>query len=68
MKDDGYERLLFNVKEVAELTGFSVGTIYHFVSQRRIPFVRISSRCIRFRREDIEKWLDELHEAPREFK
>ena len=64
-----YERkLLLNIKEVSELTGLSTGTIYHFVSQRRIPFVRISSRCIRFRREDIEKWLDELHEAPRQFR
>ena len=61
-------KLLLNIKELAKLTGFSVGTIYHFVSQRRIPFVRISSRCVRFRKKDIEKWLDELHQSPRELK
>jgi excisionase family DNA binding protein len=62
------EPLLLNIKEVAELTGLSIGTLYHFVSQRRIPFVRLSSRCVRFRKVDIEEWLDGLHQAPRELK
>jgi excisionase family DNA binding protein len=62
------ERILLNVSEVSKLTGLSVGTLYHLISQRRIPFVRISSRCVRFRMKDIEKWLDELHQAPRELK
>lgn len=66
MKTSAQNRLLLNVKEVAELTGFSVGTLYHLVSQQRIPFVRISSRCVRFRISDIEKWLDGLHQAPRD--
>lgn len=62
------EPLLLNIKEVAQLTGFSVGTLYHFVSQRRIPFVRISSRCVRFRTQDIEKWLEGLRQDPQELK
>jgi excisionase family DNA binding protein len=48
---------LMDIAAVAAWTGLSVGTLYHFVSQRRIPFVRISARCIRFRRSDIETWL-----------
>ena len=48
---------LMDIAAVAAWTGLSVGTLYHFVSQRRIPFVRISARCIRFRRRDIESWL-----------
>jgi excisionase family DNA binding protein len=50
---------LLNIQEVAELTGLSVGTLYHWISQRRIPVVRISSRCVRFRRSDIDSWLQE---------
>ncbi len=48
---------LMDINAVATWTGLSVGTLYHFVSQRRIPFIRISARCIRFRRCDLESWL-----------
>jgi excisionase family DNA binding protein len=50
---------LLTIHEVAELTGLAVGTLYHWVSQRRIPAVRFSSRCVRFRRSDIEEWIAE---------
>ena len=52
--------ILLTAAEVANLTGFAEGTIRHFVSQRRIPFIRISARCVRFRRSDIETWLEKL--------
>jgi excisionase family DNA binding protein len=58
------DKLLLDIEEVAALTGFSVGTLYHWVSQRRIPVVRISSRCVRFRRSDIDSWLQEKFVAP----
>jgi excisionase family DNA binding protein len=51
---------LLSIQDVAELTGLSVGTLYHWVSQRRIPVVRFSARCIRFRRADIESWLEQM--------
>jgi excisionase family DNA binding protein len=53
-------KMLLTAAEVAALTGFAEGTIRHFVSQRRIPVVRISARCVRFRRSDIESWLERL--------
>lgn len=53
------DKILLTAAEVAELTGFAEGTIRHFVSQRRIPFIRISPRCIRFRRSDIDAWLQQ---------
>jgi excisionase family DNA binding protein len=55
-------KALLTVQEVAELTGFSVGTLYHWVSQHRIPFVRLSRRCIRFRRCDLDAWIREATE------
>ena len=51
-------KILLTAAEVAELTGFAEGSIRHFVSQRRIPFVRISARCVRFRRSDVDSWLE----------
>lgn len=56
---------LLTINEVAELTGLAVGTIYHLVSQMRVPVVRISSRCIRFRLSSLERWFDDLTEEPR---
>ena len=58
------EDRLLTIGEVAKLTGLAVGSLYHLVSQRRIPFVRISARCIRFRLSAILKWWDELTEKP----
>lgn len=64
---------LLTIDEVAELTGLAVGSLYHLVSQKRIPVIRISSRCIRFRISSLERWFAELteeaetctHEDPR---
>jgi excisionase family DNA binding protein len=53
------ERILLTIQEVAELTGFTVGTLYHFVSQRRIPVVRIC-RSIRFEKAALEAWIAEM--------
>jgi excisionase family DNA binding protein len=53
------DRLLLNIEEVSHLTGLSVGTLYHWISEKKIPVVRFSSRCVRFRRSDIETWIDE---------
>ena len=55
---------LLTIKEVSELTGLATGTIYHFVSELRIPVVRFSRRCIRFRLSAIEQWFEELSQNP----
>jgi excisionase family DNA binding protein len=48
---------LLTIWDVADLTGLSVGTLYHWISEGRIPVVRFSTRCVRFRKSDIEKWI-----------
>ena len=53
------DKILLTVAEVAALTGFSEGTLRHWISQRRIPVVRISARCVRLRRRDVENWIAE---------
>ena len=57
-------KLLLTAREVAALTGFSEGTIRHWVSELRIPFVRISNRCVRFRWGAIEQWIAEKSVNP----
>jgi excisionase family DNA binding protein len=48
---------LWNVYEVADFLGLSVGTIYHLASQGRIPCVRLSARCLKFQPDEIMQWV-----------
>ena len=57
---------LLTVQEVSEWTGLAVGTIYHLVSQKRIPVVRFSKRCIRFRHSDLMNWISSITETPKQ--
>lgn len=54
---------LLTVRELAERLGISVGTVYHWLSQDRLPCVRFSSRCVRFRESDVQKMLEQLGQA-----
>jgi excisionase family DNA binding protein len=56
---------LMTVPEVAEFLGLAVGTVYHMVSQKRLPCVRLSARCLRFRRSDLDEFLANLAEGAR---
>lgn len=51
---------LLNIRELADRLGISSGTAYHWLSQDRLPCVRFSARCVRFRESDVEKMLDQL--------
>jgi excisionase family DNA binding protein len=51
---------LLGVREVAELLGLSVGSVYHLVSQKRIPVVKLSARCVRFDKVALEAWIAEM--------
>jgi excisionase family DNA binding protein len=61
--DVSCERLL-SIKEVAQITGLKVGSLYHLVSQKRIPVIRLSRRCIRFRPSDLRTWFDAAADLP----
>jgi excisionase family DNA binding protein len=55
---NNYDERLLRIDEVAEWLGLTVGSLYHLVSQRRIPVVRISSRCVRFSRRALLDWIE----------
>jgi len=57
---------LLTVKELAELLGIAPGSIYHWLSQGRLPCVRFSRRCVRFRESDLESLLDRMSGSKRE--
>lgn len=51
---------LLTVAEVAALTRLAPGSIYHLISAKRIPVIRLSRRCVRFRLSDLQAWLETL--------
>jgi len=51
-------RRLINVQGLSELLSVSKNTIYCWVSQRRIPYVKCG-RLTRFDLQKIEEWIEE---------
>jgi excisionase family DNA binding protein len=50
---------LLTVRDVAQLIAMTPFGVYSLVHKKRIPAVKISRRCLRFRPEDIDRWLQE---------
>lgn len=48
---------LLKIKEVAEILNISVITLYIWVSNRRIPFLKIGG-AVRFKIEDIDFFIE----------
>ncbi len=48
----------------AAYLGVAVGTLYCWVSTKRVKFYRIGPRCIRFKLSDLKVWLDGLAVEP----
>ena len=60
------EKGLLSVRETAEMLGISIHTLYSWVSQRRIPFVKLARRA-EFDIKDLDDWIDENKTRQREF-
>ena len=56
------EKLLIDIRELSDLTGIAVGTLYHWCSERKLPCVRLGARCLRFSLPAIRQWLASLNE------
>lgn len=51
---------LMDIHEVAAFLNVSPGTLYHWNSERRgPPSIHLSSRCLRWRRSDVNAWVSE---------
>ena len=49
---------LMTIKQVAEYLQLGPTTIYNYAQKRKIPGIKVG-RNWRFRREDIESWLED---------
>jgi excisionase family DNA binding protein len=64
-EDEGVNNNIMNqddiltVRECAKLLSISAPTLYQWVRMRKIPYIRVGVRTIRFSRTEIEKWLKE---------
>lgn len=62
------EDCLLTAVDAARLLNLkNVGTIYQMVSANRIPVVKLSARCIRFRRKALLEWVESLTQQAEEF-
>lgn len=51
------EKELMGTKEASEFLGIKKQTLYEWVVQRKIPFIKVG-RLTKFRKVDLEAWLD----------
>ena len=49
---------LLGIKELAKYLGITEGTLYSWVCQRKIPYLKVG-RLVKFDMRKIEKWLEE---------
>ncbi|MFZ5480455.1 MAG: helix-turn-helix domain-containing protein [Myxococcota bacterium] len=49
---------LLTYDEASRLLGVPVNTLYAWVSQKRIPHVRLSGRMVRFDPEELALWIE----------
>ena len=61
------EKRFLNVEELAEYLGVKDKTIYSWVNQRKIPYVKVG-RLLRFDSKETEEWIKENSIAVYNFK
>ena len=59
---------ILRVKDFAKAVNVSIQTIYRLVEEGRVGYIRVSERCIRFRRQHVLDFLKECTFAPTEKK
>jgi excisionase family DNA binding protein len=58
------ENRLMNVRDVAAYLRIDPLSVYRWVGSGRLPFIRLSARCLRFRLEDIEQFVASMSNSP----
>ncbi|MFA5858406.1 MAG: helix-turn-helix domain-containing protein [Elusimicrobiota bacterium] len=51
------EQKLLSITEVSEYLGLSKNTIYSWIWQRKIPYVKCG-RLVKFDKKDIDQWIE----------
>lgn len=63
---NGIGHKLLTPDELAEYLGCKKKSVYKFVAERRLPFVKLG-RLLRFDLEDIKAWVQKNKVLPNEF-
>ena len=66
VKTEMIQKRLLNITELSEMIGIKPNTIYHWVSRRSVPFVKVGGRT-KFDILEIDKWIKELSFACKDF-
>lgn len=51
-------------RQIAEYLGISIYTVDAWVSQKRIPYIKLGGKKVVFDRKEIEKWIDDQKVEP----
>jgi excisionase family DNA binding protein len=54
----GEQDVLWTVADAAHFLKLTPGSVYHLISQHRVPVIRISSRCVRLSRRALSEWVE----------
>jgi len=49
---------LISIQQASEYLGITVGTIYQWRSQHKIPYIKVGRR-VKFKKEQLDQWLTE---------
>ena len=49
---------MLNIKQLSERLSISSGTLYNWVSQKKIPHYKPSSRKLLFDEKEIDEWME----------
>ncbi len=55
---------LLKTDYVAEILGIEVSSLYQLIHERRIPFIKVSHKAVRFRASELEEWLKQGGAGP----
>ena len=55
---------LMTIKDVAAYLKFSTASIYRMAQRGDIPAFRIGTRIWRFKKEDLDQWLQQKSQTP----
>jgi excisionase family DNA binding protein len=59
-KQDGQEEIIFDVPGLCEYLHVTSKWIHERTHLKQIPYYKISNKQLRFRKKDINKWLESL--------
>jgi DNA binding domain, excisionase family len=61
--ENNIQRQFLSPSELSRYLGLSLNTIYTWVNQRKIPYIKVS-RLVKFKISEIDDWMRTMRVAP----